>query len=370
VNLGEGRVERLEFERPEGTPEEKSEAGPRCAGVRLSDGTTVPVEPGASVVSGMGVQRTFFQLVEDKLSATVKPPEGLLAVTGRRPLLKVSFALRGGRAALDLPAADFWQLPSCSPPSDSMEGGAVKLGEIGAQEQPVKFTPGASWMHVDFQSTKVSSASSVCRGLPSPQLRRPPRLPRRPLRDLTLTPLQDPSFETRFGKDKSTCVVTIEADDDFVIKPPSNEIPKTFRVNSAAGQKQKDDLVKKVEEAVVANFPSVKGAIVKSAISPLIWPGLSHDPNRFAARCVRPSTPFPNLFLGGTDLTLDSSNGALSSAVLTANAMLGYSAVDIFLLGKSVATDLARFAEQARGEGCVAVKFDDGEGAEEGEVVS
>ena len=68
--------------------------------------------------------------------------------------------------------------------------------------------------------------------------------------------------------------------------------------------------------------------------------GLSHDPFRYAAACVRPSTPFPNLFLSGTDLTYDSFLGGFEAGYLTATGLLGYNAVDLLYLGKNAVSDL------------------------------
>ena len=205
-------------------------------------------------------------------------------------------------------------------PVDSMgEGGDVVLGEVGGTTvQPGKFTVSQSWMHVDFQSAK------------------------------------DPSWEER-NPGFSTCVVTIEADDDFVIKPSgegSSNSSKMFQmVGGAGGAKVREELKGRVLEDLVRNFPTCEGKVVGAWLGEVSAQGLSHDPNRFAANCVKPGTPFGNLFLGGLDVTYDSFVGGLAAGYLTANAVLGYTAFDQVVLGKSLVADLVAGVGGSGGHG-------------------
>jgi hypothetical protein len=74
--------------------------------------------------------------------------------------------------------------------------------------------------------------------------------------------------------------------------------------------------------------------------------GLSHNPERYAAKGVRVDTPYPGLYLGGSDLTVgDSISGANVAAWLVANTVCGYSAVDHLFLNKNITTDLEQFLE-------------------------
>jgi hypothetical protein len=72
--------------------------------------------------------------------------------------------------------------------------------------------------------------------------------------------------------------------------------------------------------------------------------GLSHNPERYAAKGVRVDTPYPGLYAGGSDLTVGNSfSGSTVAAWLVANAVCGYNAVDHLFLEKNITTDLKQF---------------------------
>ena len=74
--------------------------------------------------------------------------------------------------------------------------------------------------------------------------------------------------------------------------------------------------------------------------------GLSHTPERYAAKGIRTDTPYPGLYMGGSDLTVgDSFSGATVAGWLVANAVCGYGAVDYLFLEKDIVTDLEQFLE-------------------------
>jgi hypothetical protein len=83
--------------------------------------------------------------------------------------------------------------------------------------------------------------------------------------------------------------------------------------------------------------------------SQLIGPlhrGLSHNPERYAAKGVRPESPYPGLFVGGSDLTVgESFSGSIVGGWLAANAVTGYNVVDYLLLQKNVTSDIVRHLE-------------------------
>lgn len=83
--------------------------------------------------------------------------------------------------------------------------------------------------------------------------------------------------------------------------------------------------------------------------SQLIGPlhrGLSHNPERYAAKGVRPESPYPGLFVGGSDLTIgESFSGSIVGGWLAANAVTGYNVVDYLLLQKNVTSDIVRHLE-------------------------
>ena len=91
--------------------------------------------------------------------------------------------------------------------------------------------------------------------------------------------------------------------------------------------------------------------------------GLSHTPERYAAKGVRADTPYPGLFVGGSDLTVgDSFSEAIVSSWLVSNAVMGYDTLDLLFLHKNITSDLGKFMdhplllEDAESE--IAVPFD------------
>ena len=88
--------------------------------------------------------------------------------------------------------------------------------------------------------------------------------------------------------------------------------------------------------------------------------GLSHTPERYAAKGIRSDTPYAGLYMGGSDLTMgDSAAGAIVGGWLVANAVCGYTALDHMLLQKDVTSDLQQFQETSNllDEDDVAVPF-------------
>lgn len=87
------------------------------------------------------------------------------------------------------------------------------------------------------------------------------------------------------------------------------------------------------------------GKIVHSQLLGPLHRGLSHNPERFAAKGVRPESPYPGLFVGGSDLTVESFNGSMVGGWLAANAVTGYNWVDYLFLQKNVTTDIVRYLD-------------------------
>jgi hypothetical protein len=327
---------------------------PRCIGVRFADGRQVTVNPtkwkthDPAIVSMLGLVSTFIRLLPEDIRVMYKVPRGLPALTEQRPVFKIMFALDGNAGDLELPGADFYRLPGAALAQDEMDPvtGQVKPGEIGwiddketndpeviveevnkdvtdnpqeslmpgtrgkasiSKKHRNKFEAGASYIHVAFPSAK------------------------------------DPSFESRHGR-VSTCVVTIEADDDFVTFFDTK--PKLYVV-----QKEKENsgdllrLVERVRKDLFEIFPHIRGKVIHSELRGPLYRGLSHNPERYAAKGVRPATPYPGLYVGGSDLTVDSSNGAFIGGWLAANAVMQYTWMDILFLQKNVTSDIVQHLE-------------------------
>ena len=72
--------------------------------------------------------------------------------------------------------------------------------------------------------------------------------------------------------------------------------------------------------------------------------GLSQNPERYAAKGVRADTPYPGLYMGGSDLTVgESFSGSIVGGWLAANEIIGYSPIDLLFLRKNVSSDLSHY---------------------------
>jgi phytoene dehydrogenase-like protein len=349
--------------RPNASKPKEGPRPPRCVGVQLSDGRSVRFHSERykrkenaipAVVSMQGFVDTFIRLLPENIRTKYKVPVGLPALSERRPVFKVLYAISGSASDLEVTGADYFRLPNASLAMDVFDSstGSVICGEIGGtddsedsnaernERQPeaiiasmnkspeeldvtttrttsaskrkqkghkVKYHPGDSWLHISFPSAK------------------------------------DPSFPSRHGN-ITTCVVTIEADNDFVT--PFDTSPKLFVINkeTAGTTQEKQRLLDKVTKDLVDVFPQLDGKIDHAEVRGPYRRGLSHSPERFAAKGVRADTPYPGLFVGGSDLTVgDSFGSAALGGWLVANAVVGYNAVDHLVLQKNITTDLAEF---------------------------
>ena len=83
-----------------------------------------------------------------------------------------------------------------------------------------------------------------------------------------------------------------------------------------------------------------------SEISGPFQKGLSHNQERYVAKGIRADTPYPGLYVGGSDLTIgDSFSGSLLGGWLVANALCGYDTIDYLFLQKNITADLQQCLE-------------------------
>jgi len=345
----------------------KKVPAPQCIGVTLGDGREIHVREEGAVVSMLGFIPTFAHLLNPDVRTKHGVPRGLPALSERRPLLKILIGLNGTADDLSITGADWYRLPNASRAFDESDPttGEVKLGEIGmgpgsgeadaddAGEDGVvsavettetgegadnaarrgkhskktsgrrnKFDTGVSWIKVSFPSAK------------------------------------DPSWDDRHGG-ISTCVVTIEADDDFVTRFDSK--PAIFS-NHKVGADVAQRLMQRVLKDVLQTYPQLEGKVAFSKLLGPVRAGLSHNPERYAAKGIRPQTLYPGLYVGGSDLTVgDSLSGSIVGGWLAANAVMNYNFVDYIFLEKHIVSDLALFMKNrrwsSRGDDDVAVPF-------------
>ena len=325
--------------------EDDKPSAPQCIGISFADGQTITVREGGAIVSMRGFIPTFVSLLNPDLRTKHGVPRGLPALTERRPLLKILVGLRGTSDDLSITGADWFRLPNASRAYDRKDPqtGEVQLGEIGLgrgssgseeeekarEESPDdvndaddgkgserrgkhskkpdrrnKFDTGVSWIKISFPSAK------------------------------------DPSWNDRYPG-KSTCVITIEADNDFVTKFESKPaIYSSHKVDPGAVSR----LMQRAMKDLIATYPQLDGKVEFSKLMGPFRAGLSHNPERFAAKGVVPKTLYPGLYVGGSDLTAgDSFSSSIVGGWLAANAVMDYDFIDYLYLGKNITSDINQF---------------------------
>jgi hypothetical protein len=250
---------------------------PCCVGVKLrTEGQEVRFSadryqedpPHCPVVVSMeGFIQTFIRFLPDDIRSTFKVPRGVPALSERRPVVHFLFALKGSASELNITGADYYRLPGAAIARDEVDPttGEVSFGEIGwsnehygqgeetdevsadiaestnqeepsnddgaktndvrrKKKQPVKFEAGLSWIRISFPSAK------------------------------------DPSFEARHGN-VTTCVVTIEADDEFVALYDTK--PKIFMIKktTAASGGELQRLCERVRKDLYGIYPQLEGTL-------------------------------------------------------------------------------------------------------------
>jgi len=350
--------------------DEDSPPAPRCVGVKLSDGREVrfdkdryangrPDEP--AVVSLLGFIDTFIRLLPEDIRTKYKVPRGLPALTERRPVFKVLFALRGTAEELSITGADYYRLPNASIALDQVDPatGIVTHGEIGGHSVDTGRNELADDTAGDVSSdgkAKDIVEDTNKNASDSAEISHPRRSKKAHHRmkyqagtswiHISFPSAKDPSFESRHGN-VSTCVVTIEADDDFVTGFDTK--PKLFVINKetagTAGDLQR--LLGRVTKDLIDVYPQLEGKIEHSEVRGPYHRGLSHNPERYAAKGVRADdSVYPRLFAGGSDLSVgESFLGAVLGGWLVANAVVGYKVLDLLFLGKNITSDLEQFLE-------------------------
>jgi hypothetical protein len=206
-----------------------------------------------------GFIQTFIRQMPDSIRTAHKVPRGLPALMEQRPVIKILFGLEGSAADLDITGADFYRLPGASLAFDEVDPttGQPRLGEVGSmisepqeagdkdqvvaleKEDPTdietkpatkskkskrtKFETGVSWMKISFPSAK------------------------------------DPTFPARHGDNITTCVVTIEADDDFTMFFDTK--PKIYSIfkDRAGDSGNRQRLLDRVQKDLLTVYPQLQG---------------------------------------------------------------------------------------------------------------
>jgi len=338
---------------------------PRCRGIRLQNGCEIKVTDGSdngdigegAVISMLGLLPTFLHLLPPDLRLAHGVSPGLPAVSERRPLMKMLVGLRGTADELDITGADWYRCPNATLPIDEMDlTGQVKFGNIGVGDDDGDGSGEGGDRVITDDAAPASSAGrrgkqSKSSTASSTETKKHPRskfTSGQSWMKVSFPSAKDPSWSDRYGP-ISTCVITIEADDDFVRMFDTK--PKMYSILNKSDKTHDDGsaqrLMDRVMKDLVENFPQLGNKVECIQLCGPFRSGLSQNAPRFAIKGNRPVTTYPGLYLGGSDLTVsDSFSGAIVGAWLAANAVMGYSAIDHLYLKKNITSDLERFLDE------------------------
>lgn len=329
---------------------------PRCRGVRLENGCEITVSSDAAdkgaVISTLGFVPTFLHLFPDTVRLAHGVPHGVPAISERRPLMKIIIGLNGTKEELSLTGADWYRLPNATLPRDELDPltGEVKFGTIGVDESSSieGLEDGETSTEIPAGRGKRSKPSAATSSQSSSAEKKTPRskfTSGASWMKVSFPSAKDPSWSDRHGS-VSTCVVTIEADDDFVRMFDTK--PKIYSILShkESGAPAIERLCGRVVKDLMETFPQLEDKIECSQICGPYRSGLVQNPARFAIKGNKPKMPYPGLFIGGSDLTVgDSASGAIVGGWLAANAVMGYSFLDHLYLKKNITSDLQQFID-------------------------
>jgi all-trans-retinol 13,14-reductase len=249
-------------------------------GVRMADGREIRAP---LVVSNAGVINTFEQLVPSPDRERLELPTALRAVRPSASHVSLYIGLRGTAAELALPRANYWIYPEGAYDHD-----ANVERFVADEDAPLPVA------YISFPSAK------------------------------------DPQFEQRHPGRSTIEVVTLAPWERF-----ASWAERPWKKRGPDYEAYKERLAQRLLEPLYRYEPQVREAIELYELStPLstrhftayghgeIY-GLSHDPERFEQRFLRPKTPLRNLWLTGQDICTCGVGGALLSGFLTASAITG-----------------------------------------------
>eukprot|EP00571_Detonula_confervacea_P008601 CAMPEP_0172316150 /NCGR_PEP_ID=MMETSP1058-20130122/27481_1 /TAXON_ID=83371 /ORGANISM="Detonula confervacea, Strain CCMP 353" /LENGTH=1040 /DNA_ID=CAMNT_0013030407 /DNA_START=76 /DNA_END=3198 /DNA_ORIENTATION=+ len=332
---------------------------PRCIGVRLQNGCEIAVsETDGAVVSTLGFIPTFLHLVPADVRTAHGVPPGLPAISERRPLMKILVGLKGTADELSLTGADWYRLPNATLPRDELDAltGQVKFGTIGVDDASSLVGSGSEELGEDEtmeitagrgKRSKASAATASSSTTAEKKTSRSKFTAGASWMKVSFPSAKDPSWSDCHGS-VSTCVVTIEADDDFVRMFDTK--PQIYSILNNKGTAASGDMERmsgRVVKDLLETFPQLEDKIECIQICGPYRSGLTQNPARFAIKGNKPEMPYPGLFIGGADLTVgDSASGAIVGGWLAANAVMGYSFLDHLYLKKNITSDLKQFIEE------------------------
>ncbi len=253
--------------------------GGKVVGVRMADDREIRAP---LVVSNAGVLNTFGRLVPEDSRGQLGLGDAMDTLSPSASHISLYIGLNRTAADLKLPRANYWIYP------DDYDHDAVVQRFVEDDDAPLPV------VYISFPSAK------------------------------------DPDFERRHPGRSTIEIVTLAPWERF-----TQWADQPWRRRDEDYQAYKDRLADRLLEQLFRFEPQVRDAIEHTELStPLstrhftayqqgeIY-GLSHDPERFDQRFLRPRTPLKNLYLTGQDICTCGVGGALLSGFLTVSAITG-----------------------------------------------
>ena len=319
VMLQELLFEKLPDSKKEEIPKKKTKEGedstestgpkPRCRGVRLQNGCEITVsDTDGAVVSALGLIPTFLHLLPSDIRTAHGVPTGLPAISERRPFIKIMVGLKGTKEELNLTGADWYRLPNASLPRDELDPltGQVKFGTIGVDDDEAK-DDSAGEGSSEGELAEAAATASGGRGkrskasAASSSTSTTNKTPRSKFHagsswmKVSFPSAKDPSWPDRYGA-VSTCVVTVEADDDFVRMFDTK--PKIYSILNKDKSADMERLRDRVLKDLIMTFPQLVGEFRRKSDSSLFAFNsiLSHSFATYLLCLNRQGRMYPNLW--------------------------------------------------------------------------
>ena len=253
---------------------EENPPAPRCIGVKLADSRELKFdeavinggESSPAVISMHGFISTFIRLLPENIRVKYKVPRGLPALAESRPVFKALFALKGTARDLDVTGADYYRLPGAALAQDEVDPatGEIRLGETGWVDEPHEEEVNVEEVNEDNPQVPGSSSTRNNRDKSSILLPKPIKKKKVKFEtgvswmQISFPSAKDPSFESRHGN-VTTCVVTVEADDDFVT--PFDTKPKLYSGQKGKGQASGEHLrlMERIKRDLLDVYPQLDG---------------------------------------------------------------------------------------------------------------
>lgn len=250
--------------------------GGRAVGVELVDGRRIRA---GRVISDAGAAITFGRLLPEDVRPVRVEPRAVGGIAPSVAHLSLYVGLRGTPAELRLPRHNVWVYPG--PDHDA-----------------------------NFDRLLADDDAPL------------------PAAFLSFAAARDPDFANRHPGHSTAEVVTFAPSRWF-----ENHEGTQWGRRGDAYEAKKAALTARLRAVLLRELPQLEGAIVHEELStPLSTAhfaghphgeiyGLAHDPERFAARWLRPETPIPGLYLAGADVCSAGVAGGLMGGILCASAI-------------------------------------------------